>query len=305
MQAWTIFGFITLALQVQNGLGRHVFWLDEESAIMAMKWNQIGRMTFIPSVALIKTSVCFFILRILDARTHPRFRTYIWLVMAASVISNIVLLVVWSVQCIPLDAAWDPRIEGTCLSPSVVVDVAYVQAGFNLVTDILCALFPIFFFTTSYMRWRTKGALILLVVLGILTSVTALLRVVYLHDLEDKDDPTWNLTNVTICALIEAKAGIILTCLPAIRCLWTEFLKLLSRGVGARKSSQAWDQMDSPILPSVDASKFLTRADSLDSMPLRTMSRQSSYVKAYEEPPLTPTAPGVDSAPIAKVTTWI
>ena len=302
-QAWTIFGFVTVVLQVQYGIGRHWFYLGEENTIQAMKWNQLARLTFVPSMALLKTSICFFLLRILDPRTHPHFRAYIWLVMAASVVTNIVLLIVWSIQCIPLDAVWDPRIEEKfCLSQSVVVDIAYLQAGFNLVTDILCALFPMFFFNTAYMRWRTKGALIMLVLLGIITSVTALLRVVYLHELEEIDDPTWNLTNVTICALIETKAGIFLTCLPAIKCLWTEFVQLLPWDLGAtRNGSKTWDVMESPILPALDTSSF-AQPDPRDLVPLRTISRESARSKAYDEPPPTP---GLDGAPMVKVTTWI
>lgn len=134
MQAWTIFGFVTITLQVHYGVGRHALYVGEQNAIQALKWNQFARMTFVPTMALVKMSICFFMLRILDSRTHPHFRIYIWLVMAASLVSNIVLFVTWAIQCIPLDAVWDPNIQGSCTSPTLVVDVAYVQAGKFLMT---------------------------------------------------------------------------------------------------------------------------------------------------------------------------
>ena len=116
-------------MQAQYGLGRHTVYIGQDNATQLMKWNQLARLSFIPCMALAKVSICFFLLRILDSRTHAHFRTYIWLVMGASVVSNIVLLVVWALQCIPFEATWDPNIDGQCLSQSVVVDVAYVQAG--------------------------------------------------------------------------------------------------------------------------------------------------------------------------------
>ena len=118
-----------MLMQVHYGLGRHDIYIGEPNAIETLKWNQLARLTFIPTVALVKMSICFFLLRILDPRSHPHFRIYIWLVMGASVITNIILLIVWAIQCIPLDAVWDPHIEGQCLSQTIVVDIAYVQAG--------------------------------------------------------------------------------------------------------------------------------------------------------------------------------
>lgn len=160
-----------------------------------------------------------------------------------------------------------------------------------------------FFFNSAYMRWRTRSALIMLVLLGILTSVTAVLRVVYLPDLEVENDATWALTNVTIVGLIESKSSIFLTCLPAIKCLWPKFLERLPCALARRRQfSKNWDRMESPILPLAESSTSVHRGTP-DILPLRplSVSRERGFVKGFDEPPATP---GLDE-PIVKVTSWI
>ena len=105
-----------------------MYYLSPEQIVEARKWGQLGELQTSGAIALVKVSICLFLLRILD-RTRKEFRRFIWILMVFSLAGNIALIITWFLQCIPLKALWNPTIHGKCIPGAAIVDVVYVGTG--------------------------------------------------------------------------------------------------------------------------------------------------------------------------------
>lgn len=87
--------------------------------------------------------------------------------------------------CRPLKAYWDVGVDGTCLSNHQLVSIVIVQGGkdkhpvelrdlkltnpvLSVITDLICAAFPVFFLRNLQVKTRTKVALCSLMGLGVM-----------------------------------------------------------------------------------------------------------------------------------------
>ena len=73
-----------------------------------------------------KVSICLFLLRI------PFKKSFIRPLQAALVVlilSNVILTILWIVQCRPVDAAWDSSIHGACFSKRQRESIILAQAS--------------------------------------------------------------------------------------------------------------------------------------------------------------------------------
>ena len=73
-----------------------------------------------------KVSICLFLIRIPINKSliRPLEGAVIFLIF-----SNVVLTVMYILQCHPLNAAWDDRIEGTCFSRKTLENIIFAQAS--------------------------------------------------------------------------------------------------------------------------------------------------------------------------------
>ncbi|OCK87421.1 uncharacterized protein K441DRAFT_742369 [Cenococcum geophilum 1.58] len=163
-----VLGLITCIPSVTNGFGRHIYYLSQEQIVAARMWNEFSQLQNILGVWLLKLSIIIFLLRILG-RTHRNFTLFLWVLLGVSTAVNISLVIIWFEQCTPLKAVWDFRLDHSkCLTKNAIVGVAYLTAGFNMATDIICATFPMFFFRNIQINRGRKIALMVLTSLGLL-----------------------------------------------------------------------------------------------------------------------------------------
>lgn len=71
-------------------------------------------------------------------------------------------MVVSFATCVPLEAAWDKRVEGKCLG--LVVQLG--NSVLNIVTDFAIFLLPLPSIVGLRMHWRRKAGLLLVFALG-------------------------------------------------------------------------------------------------------------------------------------------
>ena len=111
-----------------------------------------------------KISICFFLLRI------PVQRRYIRPVQAAIVflvITNIVLTLLWILQCHPVDKAWDKQKPGHCFTDAQKQRIIMAQALISIISDFLLALFPTVLLWKVQIATRVKAGLCILMGLGL------------------------------------------------------------------------------------------------------------------------------------------
>lgn len=73
-----------------------------------------------------KISICFLLLRF---TVHKAFIRPIQALIASLIVSNIILTVLYIVQCRPLARAWNKTIEGTCFSDGQLQRIIIAQAS--------------------------------------------------------------------------------------------------------------------------------------------------------------------------------
>lgn len=76
-----------------------------------------------------KVSICLFLMRIPASKALIR---PLQIAVVVLVVSNIVLTVLWVVQCRPISAVWDFNIHGHCFSRGELERIIISQAGMNM-----------------------------------------------------------------------------------------------------------------------------------------------------------------------------
>jgi len=128
-------------------------------------------------------------------------------------------------RCTPVQSLWDPTVKGTCiLTPSQLSYNNNAQIGFAILTDILLTLAPAIMIRKLQMAMSTKFMLIGLFSLGLLATVCAILKVVYLtaFDQGGYEDFTYNTVMLNYWAVMEPEVAVIAACTPAIRAVFTK-----------------------------------------------------------------------------------
>ncbi|KAK8125418.1 uncharacterized protein PG998_001177 [Apiospora kogelbergensis] len=177
-------------------------------------WNYVVQILYNPILALVKSSLLILLLRLFGQKPGVR-RFIIWLntINLASMVS-IFFAVVF--QCFPLQKAWKPRLEGYCVDRRILFVAA---SAINIVLDLLILGLPLRIFVGLQIPKRTKIALMFLFLLGFLTTLVGISRLVLLvrglYVLLEQPDPTSNISFVIIA--IEANLSIITASAPALR----------------------------------------------------------------------------------------
>ena len=177
--------------QVKNGAGRHEYYLSRPQIVQELKWHAFSQIQLYICTALIKTSVCLFLVRIVNKKYLIRL---LYSLIAALVSVNLAVVIVLVTQCRPLDKVWDRHIKGQCWDVSVLKTVGWIAGGklaplhtctakkrtesplaFAVVTDFICSLLPSLFLRKVQISTRTKVALCALMGLGLMQVIYSLI----------------------------------------------------------------------------------------------------------------------------------
>ncbi|MCJ1357543.1 MAG: hypothetical protein MMC33_007539 [Icmadophila ericetorum] len=210
---------------VQVGLGKHIQCLTSNDKIHLGKWKTMSEIVDAICLGFIKISVCLFTLRTLrhGSRT-PRILLWILMVIAIA-LPFLAIIFLFAFQCVPIQKTWDPQIEGHCYDADITISITIVVCAFAAISDVACAVLPIFFIHTAdlQMAWRTKLAIYILVGLGLLTAVCVVGIGVNLNAIFT-EDWSWNLSELSTWTALEIGLGINLPSLPALRSLYIHYL---------------------------------------------------------------------------------
>lgn len=126
MQFTTIIGAGFVTVGAVNGLGRHEYYLttSQRRISQAIGWADWIQ-TFI-TLALVKISICLFLLRIVESRNVKR--GMYALIGFTSLFTAICVFLLLGV-CRPLKAYWDVGVDGKCLSSQQVEAVIIAQGS--------------------------------------------------------------------------------------------------------------------------------------------------------------------------------
>ncbi|KAI1429358.1 hypothetical protein F5Y12DRAFT_483018 [Xylaria sp. FL1777] len=208
--AFAALAFVVLCVRVAGRVSSHQFALDDTLVCVAMvlsiletaasymfiktnfigiRWEDIPPHDFVPGLvwnyaieilynpilALVKTSILLFLQRLFGQRPGVR-RFIVWL-NTANIGMMIGVFFGTVFQCIPINKTWEPTIEGTCIDRRILFTVS---SSFNILTDILMLALPLRIFINLKIPKRTKIALMAVFLLGFLTTITSIARLILL-----------------------------------------------------------------------------------------------------------------------------
>lgn len=129
-------------------------------------WNYIIQLLYNPILALVKTSVLMFLLRLSGQKRRIRFALIGLNVFNLTLMVAIFVTVIF--QCQPINYFWEkagrnPPTEGKCID----MNAFYVStASLTILTDVLALAMPFWIFLGLKMPTRVKMALLAVFALG-------------------------------------------------------------------------------------------------------------------------------------------
>ncbi|KZL81294.1 cfem domain-containing protein [Colletotrichum incanum] len=194
-------------------------------------WNWIMQVLYNPILALVKSSVLVFLLRL--GGHKPGVRYAIYALNAINLATMVAIFLVVLFQTIPINAFWDSTIPKQREIDGPLFYI--VSAIITIVTDFFVLAIPFWIFLGLKMRMAAKIGLIVVFLAGGVSIIVAILRV---HELRKKFynlDPGYDARNGIgdTYSAIEVNLSIIAACIPALRPLFRKWMP----GMFSNKSS--------------------------------------------------------------------
>ena len=169
--------------EIRNGFGRHQYYLTDHQIQEFKKYTYGEWLQTFFTLMVTKVSICLLLLRI---SPNKRIIRPIQSLIVFLVLSNVVLSLVWILQCIPVDAAWvaTKQKSAKCFTQGQLQRVIISQASkfpghiaalstltipvISILSDFILAGFPMIILYKAQIGSRHKSLLCGLMGLGIL-----------------------------------------------------------------------------------------------------------------------------------------
>ncbi|KAL8757326.1 MAG: hypothetical protein Q9199_002310 [Rusavskia elegans] len=231
-------GLITAEV-IAGGLGRHSYYLQpsQRRLFAAVGWSDWIQ-TFI-TLMFTKISIALFLLRIVDSR---KVRMAMYALIGCLVFFTTIFVCLFLGVCRPLKAYWNVGMEAVCLSDNVFENIVIAQGVLSIITDLICAAFPVFFLKGLQVSLRTKIGLCLLMGLGLITAVCCTVRTA-LSAAVKSPDVTWDVVANVAWRLPEVNIGIVCANAPALRPIYLYFQGRLASQQSNSRTAYSRDKM--------------------------------------------------------------
>lgn len=163
--------------------------------------NFAGRPLYMIGILGFKVALCWAYLRILKASPNPRYKILIYVVMAGAIIGHVVGTFILLFQCSPPQKSWYPLTKGKCMpNEATFYGLAAVTIGF----DVIIFFLPIPLLLKLNINMKKKIALVCVFMLGLLTTVCSVMRMVQITTIAR----TGNSTMLVLWGVIELNVGV-------------------------------------------------------------------------------------------------
>lgn len=149
--------------------------------------NYAGRPIYIIALTAFKIALCLETLRFLRRTAKTMCRKFIKGAIAFIIISHVATTLALLLYCRPIRKAWIPRLEGRCLSPGPLF---YGTAAVTVVCDLIAFSLPVFVIFLLKIQHEKKVRLVCLLLLGFLTTVCSILRMLQTETVIANGDST-------------------------------------------------------------------------------------------------------------------
>jgi len=162
----TVIGTALDFVEIHEGFGRPQYYLNEHQLREFRKYTYGEWLQTFATLMFTKVSICLFLMRIPTTKALIR---PLQAAVVALVVSNIIITILWIVQCQPAGGAWDSDVKSKCFSRGQLLRIIIAQAVISAVSDFAFAAFPILILWRVQMAVKAKIALCLLMGLGVMS----------------------------------------------------------------------------------------------------------------------------------------
>ncbi|KAJ4989764.1 integral membrane protein [Stagonosporopsis vannaccii] len=212
-----VVGAIFAYKTAEVGGGRHV-WdpiQTPENLEQYLRWLWFGQLFNLYGMALIKLSICAYILMLDFSRAY---RVIIWLSVVIHVGINFVFpSIILLGECQPISKHWNLAGPGSCWGDKPRVISGYSGAATNILTDLIYTVAPLVYISRVQLPKRTLWGVRAVFLLGLITTTISALKLYEMKSLYSSADPTWTGVNLSIFAVAEVFVGAFTASLPPLR----------------------------------------------------------------------------------------
>ncbi|KAG4443305.1 hypothetical protein IFR05_001249 [Cadophora sp. M221] len=183
---------------------------------LGMQWNFIGQILYNPILAIVKTSVLLFMLRLGGHKREIRYAiqglNFFNIALAISVFITVIF------QCQPVNFFWermrDPTLKGTCIDTGVFY---IATSALTIFTDLAVLALPFWIFLGLKMPLKVRIALLAVFLLGFVVTIVGILRMAWLIEISYHPAKDFNY-DIRFCySAVETNLAIITASGPALR----------------------------------------------------------------------------------------
>ncbi|KAH7317726.1 CFEM domain-containing protein [Rhexocercosporidium sp. MPI-PUGE-AT-0058] len=232
---------------------------------LGLLWIFIAEILYNPILAIVKTSILLFLLRLGGHMTGIRYAIHSLNVINISLAIAVFITVIF--QCRPINFYWDrmrdPTMKGTCIDTALF----YVTtAGLTILTDLAALALPFWIFLGLKLSLKARVALMSLFLLGFVVTIAGILRMTTL--IEINYHPAKDYTyDIRFCySAVETNLAIITASGPALRPLLKSWFPSVFGTLHSDGTSQGAYSSKSRTGASRDATKMSGNASRVNTI---------------------------------------
>ena len=148
-----------------------------------------------------KIALCIGYLRILQTSSNPKYKATIYTTGVLAIAGHLGGTLVLIFQCSPVKKSWLPNTPGTCLPND---QTFYALAAITIFFDVIIFVLPIPLLLQLNINLKKKAGLVVVFLLGLLTTVCSIMRMVQITTIAE----TGNSTMLVLWGVIELNVGV-------------------------------------------------------------------------------------------------
>ncbi|KAJ5753264.1 hypothetical protein N7520_010181 [Penicillium odoratum] len=209
-------------------IGYNVWDIPEDyPAVLGNKYAYATELIYNPILALVKTSILIFLLRLTGQKKLVR--QAIWGLLIFNGTAAVATFLVTVFHCVPIASNWNSTAypDAKCMN---FANFVTGTASVSIFTDVLALILPTWIVYELQMQWNQKLMLIGILSFGLLTVAAGIIRVILL-DQYDRHFPKNYTHTVLFCvSTIEVGLAFVAACAPSFKPLIARLLPRLWGG---------------------------------------------------------------------------
>ncbi|KAI0995818.1 hypothetical protein K3495_g12363 [Podosphaera aphanis] len=229
---FSIASSISINLQVQYGMGRHIETLTHSQAMKYYKSLYSFILIYSSGYHFTKLSILLQYLRI---ATKRKTRLVCHTMVFFNIILGLEIFVTAIFHCWPIARFWDNDVNGKCIDTTVLW---LFNTSLNIAGDLILLALPIFILNASNLPRRRKISLWMVLSSGSFAAIISVWRLYFLYIVLVSEDITWDNPGISIWACIELNTSIFCSCVSTLKPLTSQFIPLIFRTVSSNSEEQ-------------------------------------------------------------------